>query len=93
MPTQEEFDRYFLEILSDYDHLELDLYLHSEPWIHICDINAFGKFSIGISDFVYTNNILNLFRTKFNISDNTTIELMRNVIINLFGLPYNAKIW
>lgn len=103
MPTQQEFDRYFLGLLCKYDTLrfrtadgnstaiEKDRLEAVNDDYYLFDVGYFTNL-FGRKAFVIASDIVSDLENRFNISDSDVINLSRNVILNLFNQPNDTLI-
>lgn len=91
MPAQEEFDRYFLEILS----YQTIVYFHhgfQTIDVDIEDGNWLFYYHIGHNKIRISSHLENLLFNKFHISYGESNVLLKNIMINFFGLPSSVSI-
>lgn len=80
MPTQIEFDRYFIELLCQYTELKV-----IEGDVILC--RGIGLFRFHNERFMFSRDVELLIRIKFyDLCLNDIKHLMQNVVFNLLGL-------
>jgi hypothetical protein len=102
MPTQVEFDRFILSLISsgyfmfktqgedfsDTPTQMLDIHMDDGGWLFRISTHT-GHFQVTFSSFILFPLLVN----KFGLVDESyLLILLRNIIINLFGLPINVVI-
>jgi hypothetical protein len=94
MPTQEEFDRWFIRNLSSQRMPRNCPYDGDDFQLEFVGFTI-AKLRHGRHEFVYDSLIMEAMGT-FGVSANdfhNFIPLLRNVIINLLGLPEDTEIY
>lgn len=100
MPTQEEFDRYVLKVISEMVALERcrpsysiggnnnRVIVSGNTWLFALDKTGTGNYKVIISDY-----FLDLIGLNFNISKETTILLIKNIFEKLFEISNIREIY
>lgn len=87
MPTQQEFDRCFLEILSSYDEI---VDVENNGVLYRFYKNGVCLFSFRPNDrhFYDKEGLINIVRHKFGNFDSSSLHhLMKNVVDNVLDIP------